>query len=76
MNSSLTVNQTDLWKQTSNIGYTRYTNVADGTNQIVLWGHLEWFSAFISAAVTGGLLFLGGRFIYKLIYPISSVWPY
>lgn len=49
-----TYNITDIWKQKSNIGYTEYVNIADGTTKIVYWGQLEWIGALISCSFTIG----------------------
>lgn len=62
-----TFNVTDLWKGVSNIGYTRYINVADGTERTVPWGHLEWFAMASSTAITLGLIYGFFHFILKVI---------
>lgn len=62
-----TLNTTDPWKSVSNIGYTRYINVSDGTERTVPWGHLEWFITASSTAVTLGLLYGFFHIILKVI---------
>lgn len=65
MNTQQTWNVTDIWKEVSNIGYTEYINVVDGTTRIVRWGHLQWISATTSLLVTGALVFAGIKFLVK-----------
>ena len=60
-----TFNVTDIWKETSNIGYSVFTNVADGTVRTVQWGHLQWLSFAGSLAVFAGLTLFAAKFIIK-----------
>lgn len=63
-----TYNITDIWKEVSNIGYTRHINVVDGTERIVPWGQLQWlgfaWSALTFTAITVG----AGAYIYYVAH--------
>lgn len=55
---STTYNITDIYKQVSNIGYTEYVNIADGTKRTVRWGQLEWLGFAGSLTFMSGAVYL------------------